>query len=175
MNIDINKLLEELGETSTYSLLNKFLITYKDYKNHLRIDNEDLDKYIHKLKGSSGNLKINSVHELCIDFPKNENKSEVLDNLIKKIEDSFLEIKTILKDEKTNNEKLDPNKIGNALDELIFDLNEFNYIEDSRVKVILNSLDGIISNKIIDNLEKEFANGNYEKSTILCQTIRSLI
>ena len=175
MIIDIDKLIHVLGEDVAYTMLNKFVVTHENYENSLKLTGEDLDKYIHKLKGSSGNLKMISLYELCVSYYENENKSEIVNKINKEIKITFDKINEILKNQKSNNETVDSSELNILLDKFIIDLDEYNYIEDSKFKVIANSLRGVVSDKMIGNLEKNFIKGDYDSLKTITETIRSLV
>jgi len=93
---DLKRLNETLGdEDMVIDLLKLFANKYTNYENELKMieDNDDaLEKYVHKLKGASGNLKINNIFELCQSYLNDKEDKEYLinkikDNLAKTIEE----------------------------------------------------------------------------------------
>ncbi|MEN8718058.1 MAG: Hpt domain-containing protein [Sulfurovum sp.] len=175
MIIDIDKLIHELSEDVAYTMLNKFIVTHKEYEDFLNLAGEDLDRYIHKLKGSSGNLKMISLYELCVSYYENQNKNEIVSKIKKEMPLTFDKINEILKNQKSNNKTVDIIELNSLLDKLILDLDEYTYIEDSRFKLITNSLKGTVSDKMIENLEKNFIKGDYDSLKNITETIRNLV
>ncbi len=84
---DLKKLNETLGdEDMVIDLLKLFANKYTNYENELKMieDNDDaLEKYVHKLKGASGNLKISNIFELCQSYLNDKEDKEYLINKIK--------------------------------------------------------------------------------------------
>jgi len=69
--VNITKLLENMSQDIelTRYLLKTFYIDFKDIRavfNRLENDNQGFVKYIHTLKGISGNLIMSKLHEECV-------------------------------------------------------------------------------------------------------------
>ncbi len=70
---DIKKLKKrlEIKEEEIFVLLDKFSQNYKDFEKRIldeKITSKEFYSYIHKLKGSSTNLKISLLYNLCIEI-----------------------------------------------------------------------------------------------------------
>jgi len=98
---NFKKLKEELDlkEEDIFILMLKFAQSYKDFEKKFsdeKLTSKEFYSYIHKLKGSSANLKINTLYNLCIEIEEcqdnkksKELKEKLINNLnqiIKKIE-----------------------------------------------------------------------------------------
>ena len=95
-----NELIIKYEEDTAKKLLKSFLNENKDFKDKINIINSDsFRSYIHKLKGTSSNLGINNLFQLCKKIEDTDNKEDI-NKLIKLMTiklDAYLEqIKKIL-------------------------------------------------------------------------------
>jgi len=84
--IDIESVLNLLDDDpkEVYSLYHMYKEEYKDFNkkvSHLDINSQAFKAYIHKLKGSSGSLKINKIYNLCTEILTLDNPQIKIDEL----------------------------------------------------------------------------------------------
>ncbi len=148
-----------------YILLENFRDNYKSFdKDTQNISQKELKKYIHKLKGISGNLQLDEIYELTLNIENLEAKD--ISNSLKKLS---LKLNTINQEIQT---KISPllNKKDSILDEkekidlinsLINDIDEFNYIDSKRIEVLLKLLDDK-DTQIKEDIKNSFYKNNYD-------------
>ena len=60
------------------------------------LEGSDLAKYIHKLKGSSGSLKMDEIHKLCIKIEAENLNKDLINILLEKMKKLLVEIENNL-------------------------------------------------------------------------------
>lgn len=175
--IDFDTLQNELGKKLAFQLLNNFYLTYQNFNNFLSIDNNDLYAYVHKLKGASGNLKIKKIFEYCLEIestPKNEIQLEKLVSILNEV---LQEISTNKEYFDVNNESISKDQLKKSIEELLVDIDEYNYIDEEKIEIILNSLKSHtdISDEEIEEFKLIFAQGDYSKLREITLKFQELI
>lgn len=175
--IGFEALKEELGEKLTFQLLNNFLLTYENFNSSLNFDNKNLYAYIHKLKGAAGNLKINNIFKYCLEIENNPKDINELENLKSLLDEVLKEISKNKIYFDVNNNFLSKDDLKNAISELLVDIEDFNYIDDEKIDVIINSLKEHTSaqNSELEEFKLIFAQGDYSKLNDITKKFQKLI
>ncbi len=149
----------DFDEDTILNILEVFKKQYENFNKEIKeINDDDFKSYIHKLKGSSGNLGLHSIYNLClnIEICKNEDEKEkYLISLIEKMKELFEMI-----DEKLSNinivDTYDETEIELVVEELIYDLDNYNYVEEIRMKKLVNSLKNNYDKAYLDKILKSY-------------------
>jgi len=142
--IDIQLLQNELelDLRSTYKYYEAFKNTYSKELINLQNNRNSLEfvsTFVHKLKGSAGNLKINSLYTLCCDVEENNFEEQLVSTL-------FVELKHIVKqiDLKISplfyNKKKEQKDFIVLLNDILSKLDSFEFIDDELFEDFLNIL-----------------------------------
>ncbi len=177
--IHINELKDELDLEieDIYSLLIRFSQEYGDFKkvvDNFDIKSNDFKKLIHKIKGSSSNLKLQEIYKLCLEIEKNNDIEQLVINLIICIENTCEEIDTKIKP-LVNPEIYKGEELLKHIDFIIKDLEEYNFINTSRTDILINSIKDLYNQEFIDNLEKLFRESSNEKLIVILKDIKKLL
>jgi CheY-like chemotaxis protein len=169
--IDFKRLMHTLSFDfeQAISLVKKYYRNYNDVESKLdmlELDSEEFKRYLHKLKGVSGNIQALKIHDICTSIEKN--KSFYLkEQLIVKLK---IEMRRILESIKNNNihdiknnKKSDTKDTLKTIDAIIKDLNEDSFIKTSRVERVLNILEDKVDKETLDKIEISFSNYDYNK------------
>lgn len=176
--IPIDKLSKELNldDQAVYSLLQTFVLNNADFKQKIKdldFDSKEFKSIIHKLKGSSGNLKINEIYDLCVDIENTNYEfrafplgllEEKLKELINEIE---LKITPLIK-----KQRLDKESLIRHINDLIYDLEEFKFIKQQRFRILFDSLEDLVSKEILNDLKDSVKNSVNDKTI---ETLNTLI
>lgn len=160
--IDIYKFQNELNldMDGTYSYYDKFKKDYqKEINNFIKNKHNQkyLEKFVHKLKGTAGNLKINILYKRCIEIEKND----FADGCVEKLE---MELRFILDEIDTkissilnnNNKKIVKEDLNELLDKIIKKLDAYELIEDEVIDQLLSLLESRLPKEEIDHLSQLF-------------------
>lgn len=164
--IDIGALKEQLGlkDEELFSMYKRFKENYSNFKELEKSTphTKEFNEYLHKLKGVSGNLKINSIYNLTKEIYDKEN-IEKIPHLIKELNNICYEIDTkiipLIKEESPN---LSKNETLDLLNETLNAYENFEYVSPKKVDFILKSLKEIISKRDYTVLKDGLNNHMYE-------------
>lgn len=179
--IDINGFISEnsFDEQEAFTLYKVFVQNFADVAiklQTLKSNSKEFKELIHKLKGTTGNLKITKVHQLCKDIEKNDKKDELLKNLISSLNFTFEKInRDIIPKIETKDQFLDGKALFEFLEKLIEDLEDFRFIDDNQIKTFFSSISKYTTKEEIENLNKYFDNDDNDKIVEMIKTIFSKI
>ncbi len=169
--IDFKRLMSTLSFDfeQAISLVKKYYRNYNDVEsklNKLELDSEEFKRYLHKLKGVSGNIQALKIYDICTSIEKNKPLS-LKEQLIVKLK---IEMRRILESIKNNNihntknnKKSDIKDTIKIIDEIIKDLNEDSFIKTSRIEKLLNVIEDKVDKKTLEKIEISFSNYEYKE------------
>lgn len=157
----------ELEENEISSMLNKFANTYDNFRKNiqsLEIDSKEFDFLLHKLKGVTASLRINEVYKVIVGIAETNDKSlkkQKILELILKLEETI----SLIRDSIYTNEvqKLSNKEVLKSLDDLLLDIENYAFIKQDRITLLIKSLEDIVSKEILDDLLSNFTENNSEK------------
>ncbi|MAC84306.1 MAG: hypothetical protein CL624_09245 [Arcobacter sp.] len=157
----------ELDENEISSMLNKFANTYDNFRKNiqsLEIDSKEFDFLLHKLKGVTASLRINEVYKVIVGIAETNDKSlkkQKILELILKLEETI----SLIRDSIYTNEvqKLSNKEVLKSLDDLLLDIENYAFIKQDRITLLIKSLEDIVSKEILDDLLSNFTKNNLEK------------
>ena len=168
-HLNIKVLKDEIGfeDEEVHNMMHLFYNEYNDFDGKfkdIKVGTPKFKALIHKLKGTSANLRIDTLNKICVKIESQEDSDKVTDlynNLKSILSEVCSEIEAdILPYIEIN--ILDSNELKEFIDTLIVDLNEYNFIEELRFKELIKSLENRLdSNQInelielIDSLDNE--------------------
>jgi len=160
----------DIKEEEIFILLDKFSQSYKNFEDKLsseKLDSKEFYAYIHKLKGSSANLKINSLYNLCVEIEESQDNKKLeelkekltisLNQIIEKIEEQIIPL--IKKD------FLDKEKLKSHILCLIDDIEDFRFINHNRYKTVFDNVDDYNNKNLVDKI-KESINPQDKESLV---------
>jgi PAS domain S-box-containing protein len=162
--IKLDDIVSQFGDDrhSVYSMYTKFANEYKNIDKTLKDiknNSQEYEKYIHKLKGVSGNLKIEEVYNLSRKI-YDDGKNELIDELIESTKNISQEIEKNISPLLENiNEKtieISKDELKEKITTLSQDLENYEYIKQSRVDEILTLLKNKIKDDKLTTLEYYF-------------------
>lgn len=167
--LNIEELFQTTGldENGIYLLIDKFANNNLDLIKvlpTLDLESIQLKEIIHKLKGSSGNLKMNKIHNLCKDIELSD-----IQNRPKLIYQLVLELKNIIDNIKLNitplikKEKiLKDEELKSLISEIIEILEDFRFLEDNKINLLKDSISNIVDESVMNDIQKNFDIGENE-------------
>lgn len=175
--VNYNKLMESLSYDTEYvnMLLKKFYHSYIGTNQLLKNTNispNELAESVHKLKGVSGNLKIEKLFNLCSEFKALDEKSKLqaLNEIEVEIEQVTCSIKEKILDKEVIGEVKKFDRV--KFDKLISDLKQNNYIQNDRVESITLSLKNKVSSVIIEKINDCFSKYQYSDLVEILEEIK---
>ncbi|WP_419768038.1 PAS domain S-box protein [Arcobacter sp.] len=182
--INFRKLMEILSfdDKEALSLIKKYYKNYSNIESQLEIfslKSDDFNSFIHKLKGVSGNIQAVKVYDICFEIEKVSDVtkvSELISNLKNEMKKIFESIEfNVLK--KKNEDKLNHNnkQIDKMIEELINDVNEDNFIKNSIVEELINSLRDKIEENLLEKVDNSFSNYEYENLIEDLKSIQNIL
>jgi PAS domain S-box-containing protein len=161
--IDFDSVLEMVnGEHSTLvAMYERFVREYSDIEKiqNLSRDSDEFVKYIHKLKGVSGNLKIDEVFKLASKI-NNEAKVELTDQLIETTRKVCQNIQTQILPALNNTSEefgeIEDDELKDMIYGIITDMKNYIFIKSSRVSNLLGALKARLDQEQIRSLQKGF-------------------
>lgn len=170
--INFKELMQNLSFDSNQAL-SLVIKYYKNYNNietildDIDLSSEDFNRYLHKLKGVSGNIQAMKIYDICNSI---ENTKIILikEQLLAKLK---VEMRMILQSIKTNiinkpkidNLRYNDKEILKIINEIIKDLKEDNFIRSSRIEQLVEVLNSLVDEDIIKNIETYFSNYDYSE------------
>ena len=179
--INISKLQNELelDDDGVYVFYDKFKKYYKtELLDFIQNKNsiEYIKTFIHKLKGASGNLKIDSLYNLCLDIEKNNFDNKLLEILESQLQHILYEIDNkisplIIKQEN----ELITEDIFVFIDKIIEKLDNYELIEEDVIEQFIYSLKkNHISEEKIDDIFTLFSSNETERLVHILQDIKKV-
>lgn len=168
--INIQDLKDEIGfeESEIFNMLNVFYHEYNSSKNifkDINVKSKDFKALVHKIKGTSANLKLQLINKLCLEIEK-QNEIDVLERLLSEltsaINNTCLEIKKEVLPH-IEVKELNIDDLKKHIEELILDLNEYNFIDETRFTILTSSLKNKVNQSFIDEIEKLIDESNNDK------------
>ncbi len=179
--INLNRLVEylDMDINTVFSMLNNYKNTYSHFDEDiqkLHRESDEFKKYIHKLKGVSGNLEVNNVFDLTKQIEQTI-ELEKANILIEKLEK---ELKIVVVSIEENITPLVQNNINilskieivRHIDTIIFDIVNYNFIKPSRIEEICNHFKNKIDNSIIKLINEKFQSNQYEELKDILEDIK---
>lgn len=162
INIGKIKKITRLSENQIYFLLNDFLRQYYDFDKRsllLQHNKKAYREYLHKLKGSCKYLSFDDIAELIekLENSESENVKNSLKTKLKEICNSIEKSIVPL----ISSDRLESERLKKHIKDLKYDIENYNFIELSRVELLLNNIDGI-DQASKDMIYEDFSNGDYE-------------
>ncbi|ADG92025.1 multi-sensor hybrid histidine kinase [Arcobacter nitrofigilis DSM 7299] len=182
--INFRKLMEILSfdDKEALSLIKKYYKNYSNIESELEVfslKSDDFNSFIHRLKGVSGNIQAMKVYDICFEIEKISDAkkvSELISNLKNEMKKIFESIEVnILK--KKNEEKSNHSntQIDKMIEELIKDVNEDNFIKNSIVEELINSLRDKIEENLLEKVDNSFSNYEYENLIEDLKSIQNIL
>ena len=138
----------------------------KSYENTelLKIeDRDELKKFVHKLKGASGNIYIKRVYELAKSAEEEGLSKEALEKL-------ECELKKVCKDigekalkQQSKGEVLELEKLVSFIDSVVLELEKSHLIKRDEYESLLDALSSFIDEGEVDLLRDMFENFGYDE------------
>jgi len=179
--VEIAKFQEEMNLESqvVYRLYQTFYNNFKDEINTPKElyskDSTAYASFIHKLKGASGSVKINSIYQQCIDIEeqgatpeKNQKLSDTLASIMTQIESKIIPKLTL-----THIPNKSKEEIIKQLDTIITKLDNMDYIADQEVNALMEVLD--IAQERLDEIRSLYQAYDEDALLELLQTIKGEI
>lgn len=166
--IDLIELFTSLNleKEQLFFMLNNYAKNYAAFESHIsemEIDSPEYKRYIHKLKGISGNLQMKEVYSLASQIEEDkitdgqllsrlkEENNRIISSIKKNI--SPLIVETSLTKEETFEE----------IEKLIEDIESFNFIKPERIDTLCRSLTSFTDEKKRHKITDYFHSNEYEK------------
>jgi len=161
------------------------LVVYGYYKNffysfvdemhktltHKRTSDE-MKNFIHKLKGTSGNLKMNSVHALCIKLEENLNDDALFKKLFLELEYVFKEIEEkIIPLTKLKVQTITAQELQESIDSAVLKLKSYELVTNDEIDKIILGLEDKISKESLKSVQKYYINNETE---MLCKLLKNI-
>lgn len=165
------------SKEDSYVYYKMFFNMYKEFEENiskLDFDSKEFKDAIHKLKGTSGNLKITQVHNLCKEIEKSSNKEELVKQLIKTINYINENINLYIIPQIKETQILSEEELKKNITLLIEDYSDYCYVDDKRIEILSESLKNKISEKSINLLNEYHKNNNNEEIIKLLKETISL-
>lgn len=172
---------DEMPPETVYSLYDKLAKNYENIAEELKeLDQESIEfeRYIHKLKGVSGNLKANDIYMLCKEIEAAtdlSDKTQLKDKLVISMQNLIQEIKSkisplIAKDL----EQLSKEALNEKITTFIDDINESRFIKISRTNEFIAQLKEFgIDENVINKISKNFE--TREDDNILIELLKGIL
>lgn len=152
-----------LNFTKNYS---QELILYENNK----MSQEYREAFVHKLKGASGNLKMNHLFALCVAAENNDCESSFLDTLIVTLKSTISTIeKTMLPFVNTSLKTLSQEELYLSLDKMISKLDAYEFVEDEEMEQIFQNLQNILSKSQVNTFRELFSQNKIEELVPMLQ------
>lgn len=158
-----------LEKNEILKILKKFSNTYINFRKEiedLNISSKEFLSLIHKLRGVSGNLQINSIYKLTSYIEENPNNKDIkikIKKLLEQLEIITKSIDFVVPSLLNKNKKIiSKDEIIQALDSIIYDSENFNFIKKERIEELIDSLKTNISLTLLSDLENSFENKDYD-------------
>lgn len=178
-HFDVNELYQTLGLP-----LEKVLTIYETYKNFLRESMGQLDEitaspeklaaYIHKLKGTSANTRVESVRALCEEIEVQGVSAARITALKTELQQVYDEIETyitpLLHQNRIKTETIDDAK--RLLDTILYNLTESYLVSQADLTHLLSALKGFIKEDEKVQLQDAFDQGDDESMLVMLEKIK---
>ncbi|WP_304543475.1 PAS domain-containing protein [Sulfurimonas microaerophilic] len=169
--INIEKLQQTLTiDTSTlYSLYQNFYNSYENTPTIIeKLYKNDLTEFyalIHKIKGASGNLHIDTLYQQAVDIEEAGVTSERVSTYIDTLQNVLYEIKTkiIPLVTTTDREKLTQNEVLELINKITKQIEKMQYIDQKEITTLLNTLQFYLSENKTEHIKKLFETFNEEE------------
>ncbi|MFP4332297.1 MAG: ATP-binding protein [Campylobacterales bacterium] len=176
--VDIDAFVEDLdGDADVaYSILLKFKNSFKD-SFILDINSADeLRKFVHKLKGTSGNIRINSLYELAKKAEESSFSQESLEALEGELKRVCKELEDKLPTQQKDSSKKDIityEKTLSLIDEIVSKLADSRLVKQDRYEALLSALSFYLKENEVLSLREMFESFGYDELKDKLVTIRS--
>ena len=157
----------DLEKNEILKILKKFSNTYMNFRKEIKdlnISSKEFLSLIHKLRGVSGNLQINSIYKLASYIEENPNSKDIkikVKTLLAQLEIITKSIDFVMPSLLNKNRKIiSKDEIIQALDSIIYDSENFNFIKKERIEELIDSLKTNISLALLTDLKNSFENKN---------------
>ncbi|MFW5990163.1 MAG: response regulator, partial [Campylobacterales bacterium] len=176
--VDIDAFVEDLdGDADVaYSILLKFKNSFKD-SFILDINSADeLRKFVHKLKGTSGNIRINSLYELAKKAEESSFSQESLEALEGELKRVCKELEDKLPTQQKDSSKKDIityKKTLSLIDEIVSKLADSRLVKQDRYEALLSALSFYLKENEVLSLREMFESFGYDELKDKLVTIRS--
>jgi PAS domain S-box-containing protein len=180
--VDISELQKnlQLEPMKIYSMLRDFYKSYKNFEVEIsscQIGEKKYKSLIHKLKGVSGNLQMRDLF-LKSKVAENSENYEDLKSLLLSLKSLLNEIEEKINPILENsfaNSQISLKELLKLIDDLMIDIEDFNFIESDRVENILYGLKGKIEETELKKIETLFDNFVYDELFELLKDVKSKI
>jgi PAS domain S-box-containing protein len=164
--IDLDSILDSFSQDIEEVLLmyKNFISHYKNIENDINLLNkEDFYSYIHKLKGVSGNLKIEEVYNTSKQIYDNKDE-KLISKLILEIQKVCNDISTILLPILDSfdipEEDVALKDIKDMIEKMRNDIQGYRHIKNTSINHLLSNLKNILDKEKINLLRKNFNENN---------------
>lgn len=169
--IDIKKIKAFLGieEDVIFKTLMNFSKTYFNIEKDIKALEEspiELISYIRKLRSASGSLQIDIIYNLCSFIEENsmaDNIEDKINELISKMQEMTKSINVNISPFIAKNKLIEEDKeLLILINSIIYDIENFNFINEDRISNIYNSLESRVEVQLLDKMLENFENNDYE-------------
>lgn len=136
----------------------------------LEDDQKQLDEYIHKIKGVSGNLNIHKVFEVS-SVIHDQHKFELLPELIETMNIAVEEIQTKLLPLKISADLLSKDELLLLIGELKQKAQDFEYIDSKKSSLLLDQLQVILDKEFFDRVSQGFSMIDYDTLVVVLDEV----
>ena len=168
--LDLKRLYKNMGSDTPealYSMYDGFKNKFKDFEikiDTLEKNSKEFKEYIHSLKGVSGNLCIDKVHELCKEIEKTQNPSSKVIELKNEINYVVEQItNNITPKIKIKQSILDDEELKNEIANMIDKCENSAYISRKSFNQFIVDINSLIEDEKKNNLNKLFDTKDFEK------------
>jgi PAS domain S-box-containing protein len=173
--VDIEELLEDFEEMEdVFSILLMFKKSYENIELLEIEDRDELKKFVHKLKGASGNIYIKKVYELAKSVEEEEFSKSSLEKLESELKKVCKDIgEKALKQKESKEVVLEYEKVESLIDDMLLKLEKSHLIKRDEYESLLDVLSSFIDKSEADLLRDMFENFGYDeviKSLVLIKT-----
>jgi len=178
--IDLSALVKKIGsQKKAYELLINFANSYRDIEIK-PVESDEFNKFIHSIKGISGNLSIVKLFEISskidksTDIKQKQKLFEIFkDELKKSIE--IIDKSVVLKESKQIAKKFDIREIEENLSKLSLELGSNSFIDTKKIEETIEQISTISQKEMAKMFEESMSQFDYEKAKEIVDTILNQI
>jgi HPt (histidine-containing phosphotransfer) domain-containing protein len=180
--IDLARVSENMMENdyqTIYPLYDMFKKRYEKFSEKIKgldKNSKEFKEYIHSLKGTSGNLCIYKVHELCKKIEITDEPSILIDELSNELSHIIKEISNNISPRiKVEQKELDKNEIIREFNDMIDSFEEAAFVSRSNFNQFISNISEDITDKQKEQLNKSFDIKEFESLSSLLKEIKKEI
>eukprot|EP01022_Parablepharisma_sp_SALTPOND_P030789 TRINITY_DN7749_c0_g1_i1.p3 TRINITY_DN7749_c0_g1~~TRINITY_DN7749_c0_g1_i1.p3 ORF type:complete len:292 (+),score=44.88 TRINITY_DN7749_c0_g1_i1:42-878(+) len=163
--VDMGELLDDFDDDleDVFSILLMFKKNYEKVDLQNIEDRDELKKFVHKLKGASGNIYIKRVHELAKKAEEDGLSKEALEKLESELKRVCKDIGEKALKQQSKGEVLELEKVESFMDDMLLKLEKSQLIKKEEYIALLDTLSSFIDESEVDLLRDMFENFGYDE------------